>query len=134
MEQLRETYLGRYPVRVVTTSIGELLRLDVTACRIAALNHERSDDAMEEQAIVITATHLSQEVVAMQGRLVRERHDNLALRSLNGHFRTRLSILILLSHTHCSKRDERQQKENIFHILKFLGAKLTIIIYFSKFL
>lgn len=79
-----ETYFGRNGVR-----LGRIAESHSGQCMarggVTRLDHEGRNDAVEEQAVVVVGTHMAEEVVAMQRRVVEEHSRNRPLAGKDAH-------------------------------------------------
>ena len=85
-------------------------RFCMTAVGVATLDHEVLDDTVEEQRVVELLIDEFQEVVAMTGCIVIERHENVSLGGLNHH------LMALRHHRNGGGKRQRQNQESqLFH-------------------
>ena len=87
--RMEQTAFGReelsHDSRVGTSLAQRHTRFGMFAVRIATLNHKVLDDTVEEQRVVELLVAQTEEIVAMTGRIVEERHEDVSLGSLNHH-------------------------------------------------
>ena len=95
-------------------------RFSTTAVGIATLDHEILDDTVEEQRVVELLVDEFQEVVAMTGRVVEERQDDLACGGFEHH------LMRLRHRRHASSQHERQHEGSQWFHFSLAVTTVTI--------
>ncbi len=107
MVVIREAELRRKSVAHI--ALSELLtRLGSATVRIAALNHEVTDDTMEESAVVEALGDELKEVVTVNGGVVEQRHTY----GTHGCLKPYDGTLLRLLGTDLTKTAKEQREKN----------------------
>ena len=96
-------------------------------CRISCLNNHIGDDAVKEDAVVETSLDITDEIVAMEGRVVIEADDDVALGGLDEDFSpsdgVALGVAATDEHEHKLSDERKKGKKGLrcsFHRGKFV--------------